>query len=57
MAIGAGMSYALAALYLGHSAERAVETAIELSTMCEAPIIVIEKTNKEKKTTEKQKKS
>jgi ATP-dependent protease HslVU (ClpYQ) peptidase subunit len=48
MAIGAGMSYALAALYLGHSAEKAVETAIELSTLCEAPILVIEKTNEEK---------
>lgn len=45
MAIGAGMSYALAALYLGHSAEKAVETAIELSTVCEAPILVIEKQN------------
>ena len=55
MAIGAGMSYALAALYLGHSAEKAVETAIELSTMCEAPILVIEKTNEEKG--EKKKKS
>jgi ATP-dependent protease HslVU (ClpYQ) peptidase subunit len=43
MAIGAGMSFALAALYLGHSAEKAVETAIELSTQCEEPIIVIKK--------------
>ena len=56
MAIGAGMSYALAALYLGHSAEKAVETAIELSTVCEAPILVIEKTNKDKKVSEKKKK-
>jgi len=54
MAIGAGMSYALAALHLGHSAEEAVETAIELSTMCEAPIIVI---NKEEKLTSRKKKA
>ncbi|OQY27041.1 MAG: hypothetical protein B6I38_10570 [Anaerolineaceae bacterium 4572_5.1] len=56
MAIGAGMSFALAALYLGHSAKKAVETAIELSIMCEAPILVIEKTNKAKKTSKKKKK-
>jgi ATP-dependent protease HslVU (ClpYQ) peptidase subunit len=43
MAIGAGMSFALAALYLGHTAKKAVETAIELSIYCEAPILVIEK--------------
>ena len=55
MAIGAGMSYALAALYLGHTAEKAVETAIELSTQCEAPIITIKK--EEKKTTPKKKKT
>ena len=55
MAIGAGMSYALAALYLGHSAEKAVETAIELSTQCEAPILVIKKQTKEKKTQRKKK--
>lgn len=55
MAIGAGMSYALAALYLGHTAEKAVETAIELSTQCEAPIIVIKK--EEKKTTPRKKKA
>jgi ATP-dependent protease HslVU (ClpYQ) peptidase subunit len=48
MAIGAGMSFALAALYLGHSAKKAVETAIELSTQCEEPIIVIEKTSDSK---------
>jgi len=48
MAIGAGMSYALAALYLGHSAEKAVETAIELSTQCEAPILVINKIDEKK---------
>ena len=43
MAIGAGMDFALAALYLGTTAKRAVETAIELSILCEAPILVIEK--------------
>lgn len=53
MAIGAGMSFALAALYLGHSAEKAVETAIELSTQCEAPIIVIKK--EEQRSTRKKK--
>lgn len=57
MAIGAGMSYALAALYLGHTAEKAVETAIELSTLCEAPILVIEKTTDQKKTPTRKKKS
>lgn len=43
MAIGAGMDFALAALYLGKTAKKAVETAIELSIYCEAPILVIEK--------------
>ncbi len=42
-AIGAGKNFALAALYLGESAEKAVETAIELSVMCEAPIRLIRK--------------
>jgi ATP-dependent protease HslVU (ClpYQ) peptidase subunit len=42
-AIGAGMDYALAALYLGKSAEEAVQTAIELSIYCESPIIKIKK--------------
>lgn len=37
-AIGAGMDYALAALYLGFSVEKAVETACELSVYCEKPI-------------------
>lgn len=55
MAIGAGMSFALAALFLGHSAKEAVETAIELSIYCEAPVLVIEKTL-EQKTPEKKKK-
>jgi ATP-dependent protease HslVU (ClpYQ) peptidase subunit len=39
-AIGAGERFALAALHLGHSAEKAVETAIELSIYCEYPIQV-----------------
>jgi len=44
-AIGAGMNYALSALYLGHDVEKAVEVATELSIYCEKPIIkyVIEK--------------
>lgn len=42
-AIGAGMDFALAALYLGHDVKKAVETAIELSVYCENPIQVIEK--------------
>jgi hypothetical protein len=37
-AIGRGMDFALAAFYLGHSAEKAVETAIELSVFCEGPV-------------------
>ncbi|MBT3413458.1 MAG: hypothetical protein HN736_18910 [Anaerolineae bacterium] len=44
-AIGAGMDFALAALHLGHSAEDAIETAIELSIYCEAPVQVIKKKN------------
>jgi ATP-dependent protease HslVU (ClpYQ) peptidase subunit len=43
MAIGAGQEYALSALYLGHSAEKAIETAIELSMYCEYPVIKINK--------------
>ena len=42
-AIGAGMDYALAALHLGKTAEEAVETGIELSAMCESPVIRIER--------------
>ena len=45
-AIGAGMDFALAALHLGHSAEEAIETAIELSVFCEAPVQVIKKSTK-----------
>ncbi len=41
-AIGAGKDFALAALYLGHTAEKAVETAIELSIYCEAPVQLIQ---------------
>ncbi|MGB1252145.1 MAG: hypothetical protein ACPG8W_16115 [Candidatus Promineifilaceae bacterium] len=37
-AYGPGRDFALAAMYLGHSAEKAVETAIELSMTCEGPI-------------------
>jgi len=37
-AIGAGRDYALAALYLGHDVEKAVEVATELSIYCEKPI-------------------
>ena len=55
MAIGAGMNFALAALYLGHSAKKAIETAIELSIFCESPIIVIEKSSD--KTADKKKKA
>lgn len=42
-ASGAGMDFALAALHLGHTAEEAVATAIELSVYCENPIHVIKK--------------
>lgn len=36
--IGAGMDFALAALYMGHGVEDAVKTACHLSIACEAPI-------------------
>ena len=39
-----GMDFALAAMYLGHSAEKAVETAIELSIRCEGPVQLIKYT-------------
>lgn len=48
-AIGAGMNFALAALHLGHTAAEAIETAIELSIYCEAPVQVIEKKFKKEK--------
>lgn len=42
-AIGAGDDFATAALYLGHSPMKAVQTAIELSTMCEGPVVRFER--------------
>lgn len=44
-AIGAGMDFALAALYLDKSALDAVKVACELSIYCEEPIQVISKAN------------
>lgn len=41
-AIGAGMDYALSALYLGHDVYKAIEVAYELCAFCEKPINVIE---------------
>ena len=41
-AIGAGEDFALAALYLGHSAKEAVKVACELSAMVCEPIIELE---------------
>ena len=41
-AIGAGEDFALAALYLGHSAKEAVETACELCAMVCEPIVEFE---------------
>ena len=38
-AIGAGMDFALAVLYLGHDVIAAVEAACELSVYCEKPVI------------------
>jgi ATP-dependent protease HslVU (ClpYQ) peptidase subunit len=47
MAIGAGMDFALAALYLGSSVKDAIKTACHLSILCEEPINLIEiETNK-----------
>ena len=48
-AVGAGMNFALAALHLGHSAEKAVETAIELSIYCEGPVQVLKHSAEKKK--------
>ncbi len=42
-AIGAGMDYALAALYFGAPTAKAVEAAIELNVYCEYPIVTIRK--------------
>jgi len=41
-AIGAGMDYALSALYMGASVKEAIETACHLSIFCEKPANVIE---------------
>ena len=43
-AIGAGMDFALAALYFGATTSKAVEVATELSIYCEKPIITIRST-------------
>jgi ATP-dependent protease HslVU (ClpYQ) peptidase subunit len=40
-AIGAGRPYALAALQLGHSVEKAIGTACDLCTQCAAPIVLL----------------
>lgn len=40
-ATGAGMDYALSALYLGHDVCKAVETSCELSIYCEKPIVLL----------------
>ena len=40
-AIGAGMDFALAALYLGSSVHDAIKTACHLSILCEEPINII----------------
>jgi ATP-dependent protease HslVU (ClpYQ) peptidase subunit len=41
-AIGAGMDFALAALYLGNSVKEAIKAACHLSVMCEEPVNIIE---------------
>ncbi len=41
-AIGAGMDYALSALYLGGTVKEAIETACHLSIFCEKPINIME---------------
>ena len=41
-AIGAGRDFALAALYLGHDADKAVDVACELSIYCEKPVNIID---------------
>jgi ATP-dependent protease HslVU (ClpYQ) peptidase subunit len=37
-AIGAGMDFALSALYLGNSVEESIKAACHLSVYCEEPI-------------------
>jgi ATP-dependent protease HslVU (ClpYQ) peptidase subunit len=41
-AIGAGMDFALAALYLGNSVKDSIKAACHLSVMCEEPVNMIE---------------
>jgi ATP-dependent protease HslVU (ClpYQ) peptidase subunit len=41
-AIGAGMDFALAALYLGNSVKEAIKASCHLSVYCEEPINIIE---------------
>jgi ATP-dependent protease HslVU (ClpYQ) peptidase subunit len=41
IAIGAGADFATAALHLGHPPRLAVETAVQLSTLCEGPVVTI----------------
>lgn len=41
-AIGAGMDFALSALYLGNSVEESIRAACHLSVYCEEPINIIE---------------
>jgi ATP-dependent protease HslVU (ClpYQ) peptidase subunit len=41
-AIGAGMDYALSALYLGNSVKESIKAACHLSIYCEEPINLME---------------
>ena len=41
-AIGAGMDFALAALYLGNSVKESIKAACHLSVYCEEPVNIIE---------------
>jgi len=41
-AIGAGMDYSLAALYLGNSVKESIKAACHLSIYCEEPINIME---------------
>jgi hypothetical protein len=41
-AIGAGMDFALAALYLGNSVKESIKAACHLSVLCEEPINIFE---------------
>ena len=41
-AIGAGMDYSLAALYLGNSVKESIKAACHLSIYCEEPINIVE---------------